>query len=477
MTNDQRGGVFSVKLWRVITIALLALIVLLAFFQPVSTDPDLRSQTPRVAIGSIIFLIAIVLVPWIVTPVRMAKLPVLPWLTALISGGIVLAGVLLNLVGREGAASAIFQGSHVVTGVSNFGDLRVPLAWRECWADGIDVFTDLTCVQGLVSPPPQTVMDYGPGVLWFAPITATQDMAPVLGIVMLAITSATIWWLSRQSLGRGQIALLISSLGASWLLLLERGNLDAVILWTAVLFAIAIQRTSSLWPWALGAVGIWVLGTWKYYPFILGLALPPAIRLRRGWLVVGAFLLATATYSLLVLDRFFQAQAGNANRSASIGTGLGRDLVARLIAGTETPPAWAVVLASLLAVSAGVWGFATSRSTARTPSLSSTVLATMGSLMVAVPLVISGFAHQYKIALLVLAVPLLSRMLNRDQPDVWRSSTFALIAATVALVGLWGSPFTWSLTILIAAGFSVGAALQPLATWSRKKSEDGAVNP
>lgn len=469
MTTRRLDALLSVKFWRMITTAILALIVIIAFLQPVSGDSDLKSQTPRVAMGSVIFLIAMVLVPWLLKPIRVASQRALPWITALVSGGIVLAGVLLNLLGREGAASALFQGIHVVTGSSNFGDIRLPLAWRACWADGSDVFSDVNCVQGIITPAPEHVMDYGPGWLWLASLTPSQAMAPLLGVGMLVLTSVSIWWLSRQSLGRGQIALLIGSLGASWLLLLERANLDAVILWGAVLFAIALQRTSALWPWVLAASGVWVLGTWKYYPFVLGLALIPVIRHRRGWIVLGAFILAAGTYSLLAFDRVLQAQIDNADRSAQIGTGLGRDLVARLLSGSASAPTWALALATLLAVAAGVWGFASTRSVSKTPSLSLTVIAVTGSLMMAIPLVLSGFAHQYKIALLVLAVPLLSRLSHKGQPEVWQSSTFVLIASTVALVGLWGNPFTWSLTILIAAGFSLGAAIQPLIHWSMPK--------
>jgi hypothetical protein len=88
------------------------------------------------------------------------------------------------------------------------------------------------------------------------------------------------------------------------------------------------------------------------------------------------------------------------------------------------------------------------------------LLALIAGLMVAIPVIASGFAHQYKVALLVLAIPALSRMRANSLPVVWQSSTFALIAATVALVGIWANPFTWSILIVSATAFVLGAALQ-----------------
>ena len=58
-------------------------------------------------------------------------------------------------------------------------------------------------------------------------------------------------------------------------LLLERGNLDAVVLWSAVAAVILVRRWNSLWAWSIAAALIWVMGTWKYYPFAMGLMLLP----------------------------------------------------------------------------------------------------------------------------------------------------------------------------------------------------------
>jgi len=96
------------------------------------------------------------------------------------------------------------------------------------------------------------------------------------------------------------------------------------------------------------------------------------------------------------------------------------------------------------------------------------MLAFTGASMVAIPVIVSGFGHQYKVALLVLAVPTLSRIRHRNSPIVWQSSTFALIAAAAALVGLWGNPFAWSILIVAATSFALGASLPGLFHATRR---------
>lgn len=457
----MRRLLVEVSTWRAITLALFAAILVIAFFQPTATAPDARAEGPRIAAAAALFLIAVAVVPILLKPVAIAQSRWIPLITAVLSGTLIAIPSLLNAWNRQGAADSIFRALHVVTGERNFGDIELPLVWRLCASKGADVYADLTCVQANIAADPQHVMDYGPGWLWFPRIGIPPSWSIALGLAMLVVTSASLWWLSRHSLGRGQIALLVGSLGASWLLLLERANVDAIIIWFAVVFAVALRRSQGLAPWIFAAVAIWILGTWKYYPFALGLVLLPVIRKPRGWLVLAGFATATAVYVVLVLDRFTQAQQDNADRSALIGSGLGRDSIARLMSGMDQAPIWALALVLLAALSAAMWGYVTAGASRSMP-FSYSVLALVGGLMVAVPMIASGFGHQYKAALLVLAVPALSRLRSRSTPAVWQSSTFALIASAVALVGIWGNPFTWSILIVVATAFALGVGSQGL---------------
>ncbi len=449
--------------WRLVTFAILTVILTITFLQPFSPDGDLRIQAPRISAAAALFLLAIAVVTSLVAPVTIRRTRWMPWLTALISAALVAVPVLLNLLGRTGAASSIFQAIHVVTGVKNFGDLLWPLAWRICWAEGVDVYSDLECVARFIDPAPTLPMNYGPGWLWFPGLTPPTDWVPFLGLLMILGTTASLWWLSRESLGRGQITLLIGSLGASWLLLLERANIDAVVLWVGVLFAVALRRTSSMWPWWGFAAGIWILGTWKYYPFLLGVLLLPVLKRSRGYIVVVAFAAASLIYVILTFNTAILAQAEVSSRSLSIGTGLGTDYVARLMSGAQDPPLWASIATLTLSLASVMWGITTARISSMVPSFAHTSLAFTGASMVAVPVLISGFGHQYKIALLVMAVPLLSRLRAAHDRAVWQSSTFGLVVLAVSLVGLWGNPYAWSIAVLLVTFFALGTSLPSLA--------------
>jgi hypothetical protein len=229
-----------------------------------------------------------------------------------------------------------------------------------------------------------------------------------------------------------------------------------------VLFALALQRTSALWPWWGFAAGVWVLGTWKYYPFLLGVLLLPVLKRSRGFLILIAFAVGSLVYVLVTFETAMRAQAEVASRSQSIGTGLGSDYVARLLSGAQDPPLWASIVTLSLGLAALGWGITTARASSITPSFAQTALAFAGASMVAFPVLISGFGHQYKIALLVMAVPLLSRLRSATDTSVWQSSTFALVVLAVALVGLWGNPYAWSLAVILAAFFALGSSLPTL---------------
>ena len=459
----------GVALWRALSLTFFALILGLAFIQPLATDPDLRVEAPRVAASAALFLIPVALIPMFLRPVRIKRSRWMPIVTAAVSGGLIAVSVLLNELGRLGAASSIFRAIHVVAGDRNFGDLEIALVWRLCARNGFDVYSDMSCVRQWLGEEITGVMNYGPGWLWFPVVGVAPSWRVLVGLLMLAATSACLWFVSSRSFGRGQIALLVGSLGASWLLLLERANIDVFILWFAVLFAVFVRRSSSLAPWFLAAAAIWILGTWKYYPFALGALLLSVWRRPHGKWPALLFVGATIIYSVLARERFLAAFTGNSDQSAAYGSGLGRDSIARVMAGSLDPPMWSLGLVLLAALATIAWGYATA-SNSRPVSLPYAAMAFTGSSMVAIPIIVSGFGHQYKVALLVLAVPALSRLRNPTNPAVWQSSTFALIAIAAALVGLWGNPFAWSILIVVATSFALGASLRGIYLASQSRS-------
>ena len=86
---------------------------------------------------------------------------------------------------------------------------------------------------------------YAPGMVWlrFVPFDVFSEAnVAVLGVIMIVISSLMLVSLARSSRGIGQIVLLIAAVGGPWLLLLERGNIDAVILWAAVVSALLVSK-------------------------------------------------------------------------------------------------------------------------------------------------------------------------------------------------------------------------------------------
>jgi len=103
----------------------------------------------------------------------------------------------------------------------------------------------------------------------YLPFLSNSNVTAI-GFLAMVVSSVMLLWLARNSRGIGQITLLVAAFGGPWLLLLERGNLDAVIMWVAVLTIALTRRYPTLAAWSVAAILIWIVGTWKYYPFAFG---------------------------------------------------------------------------------------------------------------------------------------------------------------------------------------------------------------
>ena len=255
----------------------------------------------------------------------------------------------------------IYRGLKVPQGIIQFWDLSLVMQSVDCARWGFDIYAENN---GCLADP----SIYAPGMVWlrFVPFDVfSESNAAALGVIMIVISSLVLVSLARSSRGIGQIILLIAAVGGPWLLLLERGNIDAVILWVAVVSAllvskIGLKRGSGwrvLWPWVVAAMLIWIVGTWKYYPFALGLMLLPALRIKRGWVVVVGFGVASAGYLIATWSNFQFSPQSNSNM---IDYGdfvvLGRiPVAARMLE-------YGDVLFFALAVIAFTWGVFVSRS-------------------------------------------------------------------------------------------------------------------
>ena len=245
------------------------------------------------------------------------------------------------------------------------------------------------------------------------------------------------------------------------MLLLERGNIDAVVLWVAAAGVLLTRRWNTLWMWALAAAAIWVVGTWKYYPFVLGLMLLPALRLRHGWTVVVGFLVASFGYVVVTWQNFLFSSSSN---TAMIDLGdfvvLGRvPIVARMLGSEVGAPGiqWGDAVVFALTVAAVLWGFGVAWS-ARVVRPDLGTLAAGGGALYLSSVLVAGFGYGYKATFLLLVVPLVSLWPGSPR----RIQAFAGLGV-VLLIGV-ESVVVWNTVLatlvgLVAAGFGVGAGM------------------
>ena len=446
----------SVATWALVGASLA--LVLASITDPANTAAQGFAHLGWVALAA---LVAVLVTSGTVSRSRISTSPALPWIV----GGTSFVASFLPWWGLAGGNTdlgvLIYRGLKVPQGIVQFWDLDLVMLSIDCARFGFDTYQDNNgCMQD--------ASIYGPGMVWlrFIPFGLfSQANVAFLGVVMIVVSSLVLMWLARQAEGLGRIVLLVAAVGAPWLLLLERGNIDAVVLWVATGTVLLTRRWNALWAWWIAAAAIWVVGTWKYYPFVLGVMLLPALRLQRGWTVIAGFLAASFGFVLITWTNF---QFSSSSNSAMIDYGdyvvLGRVPVVARMLGSSVPASslqWGDVLLVALAVAAAVWGFAIGVSARRNrPDLG--MLAVGGSALYLASVLIAGFGYGYKAAFLLLVVPLASVLVG----DKRRALVFAGLTV-VLLVGI-ESVVVWNTVLvtvagLVAAGFGAGLGLAMIA--------------
>ena len=393
-----------------------------------------------------------------------------PWVIGAISAALAFIPWLALVAGRTEWASSLYRGMHVPQGLEQFWDLRLVLRSVDCASYGFNVFVDNNgCLND--------ASIYGPGTLWlqYVPFDAfAARNATALGLIAIVISSLTLVWLARISTGRARIVLLVAAVGGPWLLMLERGNFDAFLVWTAAGAVLLVRRWNSLWAWSLAAAAIWLMGTWKYYPFALGLMLLPALRLRRGWMVVVGFGLASIAFVAVTWSNFiFSATSNSGMTDVRDFVVLGRvPLVFRMIdiTATDTSMPLGHALVYAVAAIALVWGvmFALALPGVR---VHEAMLAVAGSSMFLVSVLVAGFGFAYKAVFLLLTIPLLGRPAEPRARLVLYSSIVMLVLVGVNSTVVWNTVLA-TLAGIIAAAFAFGASATLLVRYLRLRSED-----
>ena len=378
----------------------------------------------------------------------------LPWVVGAVSAVVSLVPWWVVWTERVDLGAIMYRGLRVPQGIVQFWDIVLPLKSIDCASYGFDVYAENN---GCLQDP----SIYGPGVLWlrFVPFDLfSERYATGIGVAMMLISSGVLLWLARNAAGLGQVVLLVAAVGGPWLLLLERGNLDALLLWTSAAAVILVRRWPSLWAWLVAAALIWLMGTWKYYPFAMGIMLLPVLRLRRGWTVLVGYAVAVSVFMVLTWDNFRFSQQSNTNM---IDYGdfvvLGRvPVVARMlgtIVGAEGMQLGDLIFFALGLAAVG-WGAAVAWTTHRRLVHPAMLGAAGGGLFLASVLV-AGFGYGYKATFLLLGVPLVSALVRSRQPVLVASSVVILALTGVTAVVVWNTVLA-TLAGVVVAGFLVG---------------------
>ena len=445
--------------WIAAAAAVLATIVVLVQIirNPVGPDSYLPDLTSSALTASSVLLIAFTL-PLFIRSLRISTSRWLPWLVGAVSAALSLALWFLVASGQDSKAAAFYSGLRIPKPqfVIEFWDLSLVMKSIDCSSYGFDVYkANNGCMQD--------ASIYGPGTLWlkYVPFGIfSQDSAPAVGVIAVIVSSLALVWLARFSSGRGQLVLLIAAIGSPWLLLLERGNFDAFVIWAAVVTVILARRWNKLWSWLLAAAILWLMGTWKYYPFAMGLMLIPALRIKRGWIVIASFAVASAGFLLLTWENFrFSASANSGMVDIRDFVVLGRiPLVGRMIDAVPGGPAMQAgdYLVFVLVGLAVLWGLLVGMSVTR-PRVEEAMLAVAGSSLFLISIVMSGFGYAYKACFLLLAVPMLSRPGARGSRATFYSSLVMLVLVSICSIVVWNTTLA-TLAGMIAAAFAFGAS-------------------
>jgi hypothetical protein len=435
-----------------VLVAVIQLQVILA-----TTDDVVDLAVPATGMSAAAVLLLAFLLPALVTRADLQLARWVPWLIGGLSEIVAVVPAVLVFLGSSTWAASWYRTLRVPQGTEPFWDLSLVLRSVDCSRFGFDVYA---ANNGCLRDP----SIYGPGSLWlrFVPFDLfSKSSAPALGLIAIVGSSLALVWLARLSTGRGQVVLLVAAVAAPWQLLLERGNLDIFVIWAAVLLVFLVRRWDTTWPWAVGAAGIWLMGTWKYYPFALGLMLLPVLRLRRGWIVLGGYVLATGAYLALTWDNFAFSLSSNADMPIQYDVAiLGRvPLVARMLVGDGDSASYqrGDLLVFVLALSAFAWGVAIALLLKRLRQPEA-LLALGGSSLFLASVLVGGFGYAYKAAFLLLTVPLLARPLHPGRRILLYSSLVVLTLVAVATVVVWNTALA-TVAGVAAGSFGLGASI------------------
>lgn len=458
MGHRVRTTLTSPWLWMITTIAAFGGLLVTTFLGVFAQDALTQGVYPAIAGVTALYFLAAFGLPWAIRQPNVSVRRWVPWGAAVLTLVAVLGAVAMWWLNRWGLGYQWIQTLKVVSGPYGWGDLKLYFDWLACSQQGIN---PITAPPGACMDQP---MNYGPGFLWWTPLAVLRPAMDVIGVLTAVICALAIAWLARRSAPWGALVLLIAAVSPAWITLIERGNFDVLIIWVAIAIVFLTYRYTGLWPWIVGAALIFILGTWKYYPFAMVLTLTPVLAVRRGWWVITGFMAA----ALLYIGYYWDVALGDMETHAGVSGGIGRTTMAAFFAGEAEPNpsfGWADGAVLALIAFAALWGASIAlRLTARRVSVLErpAMLAVAGSVTIIGSVVLAGSGFIYKSALLLLTVPLLAALTRLGGSLTWRSGLTFLGIVIVAVFVEW-NPLASSAALQIAAGFTFGLSIVVLA--------------
>ncbi len=438
------------RTWIVVTWAFI--FFTLALIQIAASGADAGSDSGGRTAAFALALIAVI--PLFVRSLELSAPRWLPYLIGLVSFTIPVGLWLLVHSGRDSLAWSTYGGLQVLRSKWEFADLFQVLRWIDC--SGCTEFH----------------ANYGPGLPWMHHLAFGVNLVPltpVLAIVLVLVMSLAIGWLASQSGPLGGGLLLVAVFGGAWILLLDRANLDALAILLPVVAVIVLRRWNNYWTWTAVAAAIWILGTWKFYPFALGILLLPVLRVRRGWIILLSFAIASLGF-MLVNWQEFRRTSGIYDTFVIVTDfpALGRTAItARLLSEGSLIPneRIASLIVVVMCVAALMWGLVLGRKITPTRNWAPAILAASGATLFLLTILIAGFGFQYKAAFLLLCAPLLGVLATqRNRAALYTALVCAALTAVACVIGY--SILLTSIAGLVAGSLLLGAALVPILRYS-----------
>lgn len=429
---------------------LMTLLVTIIVIDPYAPTGE-RGRYASDAVQAALVLAVLLLLALVIDLIRLRRRSLIVWLVLLVGLTVALIPPMIWLLISPGLASTIFQGLGVTSAGPSYGDLNYVLRAVACSNSGADILDPgNTCFPGGTL--------YGPALAWLGPLSVPPAWSVSLGMALSVLAVLAVWRLARRTPAIGVLALLIGVASPAWVLLIERGNIDAFVLIVAIVITLSWRRWGALGHLTL-IVLVVLLAAVKYYPIVLLLGVLPFVRKRIQISLSLGLLLMFAIYLWAFRSDVAWSLQVNSGQATTSNGSIGIRVLAAFGGATSVDEALPLLLllAITLSLSVVATGYINSVPVVRIPRFAVSA-ALMGSSLTFVTLIIAGAGFPYKAVFLLLAVPFATYWMETDSRGQ-RATGFLLLMSIALSQTLALNPITTSLVSLVASSLALGGSL------------------